>query len=137
MMSTIFGENCRSSLQLMLVTLQQQEAAEVALLDKRSVAVEADDSLNFGQLMNRTDMTNKENIFEASLLQAVGSMTKKDKIDFSNTKLNKVTQLTGFSDPIYAEAYVNVNQFDIVLDILVVNQTSDTLQNLIVEVSNR
>ena len=25
----------------------------------------------------------------------------------------QVTQLTGFSDPVYAEAYVNVNQYDI------------------------
>jgi len=42
----------------------------------------------------------------------------------SGTKLNKVTQLTGFSDPVYAEAYVHVNQYDIVLDVLIVNQTS-------------
>jgi len=47
----------------------------------------------------------------------------------------QVTQLTGFSDPVYAEAYVNVNQFDIVLDVLVVNQTSDTLQNLTLELA--
>lgn len=38
-------------------------------------------------------------------------------------KLWKVTQLTGFSDPVYAEAIVAVNQYDIVLDVLVVNQT--------------
>lgn len=43
---------------------------------------------------------------------------------FSSSKLSKVTQLTGFSDPVYAEAYINVNQFDIVLDVLLVNQTS-------------
>jgi len=42
-------------------------------------------------------------------------------------------QLTGFSDPVYAEAYVQVNQFDIILDVLLVNQTRDTLQNLSVE----
>lgn len=47
----------------------------------------------------------------------------------------QVTQLTGFSDPVYAEAYVNVNQYDIVLDVLIVNQTSDTLQNLTLELA--
>ena len=47
----------------------------------------------------------------------------------------QVTQLTGFSDPVYAEAYVNVNQFDIVLDVLIVNQTNDTLQNLTLELA--
>ena len=46
-----------------------------------------------------------------------------------------MTQLTGFSDPVYAEAYVHVNQYDIVLDVLIVNQTSDTLQNLTLELA--
>ncbi len=32
------------------------------------------------------------------------------------SKLSKVTQLSGFSDPVYVEAYVNVHQYDIVLD---------------------
>jgi coatomer subunit beta len=50
-------------------------------------------------------------------------------LQFSSSKLSKVTQLTGFSDPVYAEAYINFNQFDIVLDVLLVNQTDDTLQN--------
>lgn len=49
------------------------------------------------------------------------------------SKLSRVVPLTGFSDPVYAEAYVNVHQFDIVLDVLVVNQTTETLQNLAVE----
>lgn len=52
-----------------------------------------------------------------------------------SNKLNKVTQLSGFSDPVYAEAYVNVNQYDIVLDVLIVNQTSDTLQNCTLELA--
>ena len=47
----------------------------------------------------------------------------------------QVAQLTGFSDPIYAEAYVNVNQYDIVLDVLIVNQTADTLQNVTLELA--
>merc|ERR1711872_291786 len=46
-----------------------------------------------------------------------------------------VTQLTGFSDPVYAEAYVNVNQYDIVLDVLIVNQTRDTLQACTLELA--
>ena len=46
-----------------------------------------------------------------------------------------MTQLTGFSDPVYAEAYININQYDIVLDVLIVNQTSDTLQNCSLELA--
>ncbi|XP_021344088.1 coatomer subunit beta-like [Mizuhopecten yessoensis] len=74
-------------------------------------------------------------MFELTLSQALGMNTKKDADSAGSSKLNKVTQLTGFSDPVYAEAYVNVNQFDIVLDVLVVNQTGDTLQNLTLELA--
>ena len=35
----------------------------------------------------------------------------------------------------YAEAYVSVNQFDIILDVLVVNQTADVLQGLTLELA--
>ena len=34
----------------------------------------------------------------------------------------------GLADPVYAEAYVTVHQYDIVLDVTVINRTSDTLQ---------
>ncbi|KAI8994324.1 adaptin N terminal region-domain-containing protein [Gaertneriomyces semiglobifer] len=50
-------------------------------------------------------------------------------------KLSKVVQLTGYSDTVYAEAYVTVHQFDILLDILLVNQTPNTFQNLTIEFS--
>ena len=39
----------------------------------------------------------------------------------------------GFADPVYAEAYVTVHQYDIVLDVTVINRTRDTLQNLCLE----
>ena len=61
-------------------------------------------------------------------MKNVSGGPQSDKHDPLQSKLNKVEQLTGFSDPVYAEAYVNVNQYDIVLDVLVVNQTGDTLQ---------
>lgn len=65
------------------------------------------------------------------LLQAVvgGKQSAGSEIA-SVSKLNKVTQLTGFSDPVYAEAYVHVNQYDIVLDVLIVNQTSKVLRRI-------
>jgi coatomer subunit beta len=69
--------------------------------------------------------------FELDMTKATGSV-EAAKDDFIS-KLNRVVQLTGFSDPVYAEAYVNVHQFDIFLDVLIVNQTNETLQNLSVE----
>ena len=50
-----------------------------------------------------------------------------------SSKLNRILQLTGFSDPIYAETFVKVHQFDITLDVLLVNQTTSTMRNLTVE----
>lgn len=50
-----------------------------------------------------------------------------------SSRLNNIVQLTGFSDPVYAEAYIKVHQFDVVLDVMLVNQTTETLRNLHVE----
>lgn len=97
--------------------------------------VQADDPLRFGQLISAADMIEKEDVFDLTLKQAIGLFKKKDEDFILSSKLNKVTQLTGFSDPVYAEAYVHVNQYDIVLDVLIVNQTSDTLQNLTLELA--
>ena len=99
------------------------------------IKVQADDPLRFGQLSALNDLGEKEDVFDLTLKQALGILQKKDEDFLSSSKLNKVTQLTGFSDPVYAEAYVHVNQFDIVLDVLIVNQTSDTLQSLTLELA--
>jgi len=69
--------------------------------------------------------------YELDLTKATGSV-EAAKDDFIS-KLQRVVQLTGFSDPVYAEAYVNVQGFDIFLDVLIVNQTNETLQNLTCE----
>ncbi|KAJ6245880.1 coatomer subunit beta [Anaeramoeba flamelloides] len=49
--------------------------------------------------------------------------------------LNQIYQLTGFSDPVYAEAVMIVDGFDLYIDALIKNQTSDTLHNLSLELS--
>jgi coatomer subunit beta len=54
-------------------------------------------------------------------------------VDNLSSKLSRIVQLTGFSDPVYAETFVKINKFDIILDVLLVNQTTETLQNLSLE----
>ncbi len=44
-------------------------------------------------------------------------------------------QLTGFSDPVYAEALVSVHQYDVTIRVTVINQTPDTLQQLSLELA--
>lgn len=45
----------------------------------------------------------------------------------------KIYQLTGYSDAVYAEAFVEVHHYDILLKLLLVNRTNRTLPNINVE----
>ncbi|XP_050393198.1 coatomer subunit beta [Patella vulgata] len=135
LMNEIFNKECRGSLSLMLAAKIEEEKAVQEASENKVVRVHADDPISFTQLINRADLGTGENLFELTMSQALGMNTKKETDPMGSSKLNKVTQLTGFSDPVYAEAYVNVNQYDIVLDVLIVNQTSDTLQNLTLELA--
>ncbi|XP_028172165.1 coatomer subunit beta-like [Ostrinia furnacalis] len=95
--------------------------------------VEVETGIQFALLAGAGAAHQHHDIFELSLNRALQgrNTTSADQ----SSKLSKVTQLTGFSDPVYAEAIVAVNQYDIVLDVLVVNQTDDTLQNCTVELA--
>ncbi|KAM8938976.1 coatomer subunit beta isoform 2-T2 [Pelodytes ibericus] len=136
LMNEIFNKECRQSLSLMLsAKLEEEKLSQKKESEKRNVTVQADDPISFMQLTAKNEMASKEDQFQLSLLAAMGTTQRKEAADPLASKLNKVTQLTGFSDPVYAEAYVHVNQYDIVLDVLVVNQTSDTLQNCTLELA--
>ncbi|PNF38616.1 Coatomer subunit beta [Cryptotermes secundus] len=141
----IFNENCRCALSIMLAAKAEEEASTQKAKEKPGSVIHADEPISFLQLSSSRgagDLGGTENVFELSLNQAV--VGRRDGICSGLgggestpglSKLNKVTQLTGFSDPVYAEAYVHVNQYDIVLDVLIVNQTGDTLQNCTLELA--
>lgn len=120
----------------MLVAKETEDAANRKAKEKTGNIIHVDDPINFVQLQSdRSELG--ENVFETSLSQALigGRVPGSSESGTGASKLNKVTQLTGFSDPVYAEAYVHVNQYDIVLDVLIVNQTNDTLQNCTLELA--
>ncbi|XP_031625408.1 coatomer subunit beta [Contarinia nasturtii] len=133
----IFKVLCRDALAKMLEAHQTEEQQMIKDKQQKAVKIQADDPITFSQLSSGKDSFLGENVFESSLNQALAGTKSTSIVDVAspNSKLNKVTQLTGFSDPVYAEAYVHVNQYDIVLDVLVVNQTSDTLQNCTLELA--
>ncbi|KAJ0179108.1 hypothetical protein K1T71_004820 [Dendrolimus kikuchii] len=95
--------------------------------------VEVETGIAFAQLSGASVASAQYDMFELSLNKALQGRTTGASEE--RGRLSKVTQLTGFSDPVYAEAIVAVNQYDIVLDVLVVNQTDDTLQNCTVELA--
>jgi coatomer subunit beta len=49
------------------------------------------------------------------------------------SKLSRIVQLTGYSDDVYCECVTTISQFDVILQVLLVNQTTKVLQNMTVE----
>jgi len=90
---------------------------------------QADDLISIRQLTGQHADVDLEEDETADLNKALGQKEK----GVSKSKLNRIYQLTGFADPVYAEANLTVMDFDIVLDIVVVNQTKSILQNFSVE----
>lgn len=126
----VFKKSCRDALASMLRAQADEEQQDKKSKKKQAAKVQADDPIIFTQLSNNRDSQLGENVFESSLNQALAGTKPtglSDVATLSSSKLNKITQLTGFSDPVYAEAYVTVNQFDILIDVLIVNQTSEII----------
>lgn len=108
-----------------IVQVEEKKRAEKAVFEKQKAAVGVDDLFSIRQLAKKSEGQGADEI-GLDLDQAVGGDSASEDL---TSKLSRVVQLTGFSDPVYAEAYVKVHQFDIVLDVLLVNQTNETLQS--------
>jgi coatomer subunit beta len=127
-LETVFLEDTHKAFRAMVQVEEKKRAAKEAV-EKAKTAVQVDDVVNIRQLAKKNAGDGMDGA-EADLEKATGGDSTVEDL---SSKLSRVVQLTGFSDPVYAEAYVKVHQFDIVLDVLLVNQTTDTLQNLSVE----
>ncbi|CAE6244829.1 unnamed protein product [Arabidopsis arenosa] len=132
-MKKIWLESCRQSFVKMLSEKQLRELEELKAKAQISNA-QPDDLIDFFHLKSRKGMSllELEDQVQDDLKRATGEFTK-DENDAN--KLNRILQLTGFSDPVYAEAYVTVHHYDIVLDVTIINRTKETLQNLCLELA--
>ena len=120
----------REALGRMLTAKAEEDSQNQKAKEKPGSVVQVDDAIQFLQLSRGSDLAGGAgDVFEQSLSAAVAGRPGASGDAPTPNALSKVTQLTGFSDPVYAEALVHVNQYDIVLDVLIVNQTEDTLQN--------
>jgi len=127
---------CREAFSAMLSERQAAEAAEAPKEEGAvEVARQADDLLVVRQLRGRgaefDAIALEEEDDDGGLTQATGAGVKED---FSS-RLKRVTQLTGLSDPVYAEAYVTVHAYDILLEVLLINQTDEVMNNLCLELA--
>ncbi|KAI6012010.1 coatomer beta C-terminal region-domain-containing protein [Pisolithus microcarpus] len=121
----IFLMDSRAAYAQMLGAQEKRVAEKKAVETVKENVIQVDDFLTFCQLL-------KKSVDEAvDYLEDLGKATGIGEVfeDFISN-LSRISQLTGISDPIYVEAYVKMHGFDILLDVLLVNQTANTLQNL-------
>lgn len=128
-LESVYLDDTRKAFRAMVQVEEKKRAAKEAV-EKAKTAIQVDDVVSIRQLGKKNVGDGTDDV-EVDLERATGGGDTAAE-DLSS-KLSRVVQLTGFSDPVYAEAYVKVHQFDIVLDVLLVNQTTETLQNLSVE----
>ena len=127
-LGSVFLDDTRKAFRAMVQVEEKKRAAKEAF-EKAKTAIQVDDVVQIRQLSKKNTVDGADAI-ELDLERATGGDAPAEDL---SSKLSRVVQLTGFSDSVYAEAYVKVHQFDIVLDVLLVNQTTETLQNLSVE----
>ena len=125
-----FLADSRQSFATMLESKKKLEAQSKTEVRKQTR--QPDDLLVLRQLRGRKAAADDSvDQYEVDLTRATGVTDEEGLL----SKLSRIVQLTGHSDAVYAEAYVNVHQYDILLDILVVNQTSETLRDLTLELA--
>ena len=117
----------------LLKNLKDKEVKEQKKDSPNVPTVQADDLIHFRQLRSSAVAGGELDLDDGSdLARATGYA---DGGSLLSNELSHVYQLSGFADPIYAEAFVTVRDYDISLEILVMNRTPNTLSNLIVELS--
>ena len=125
---------CRDACGAHISDKTRQAAEDAAAVDTVPEA-QADDLIDFYHLKSRKGLSQVEieDAVATDLARATGfaEAATADK----NRGFERVLQLTGFSDPVYAEAYVTVHQYDIVMDVTVVNRSQEVQQNLCLELA--
>eukprot|EP00577_Skeletonema_sp_RCC1716_P003530 CAMPEP_0113429406 /NCGR_PEP_ID=MMETSP0013_2-20120614/32425_1 /TAXON_ID=2843 ORGANISM="Skeletonema costatum, Strain 1716" /NCGR_SAMPLE_ID=MMETSP0013_2 /ASSEMBLY_ACC=CAM_ASM_000158 /LENGTH=973 /DNA_ID=CAMNT_0000318111 /DNA_START=39 /DNA_END=2960 /DNA_ORIENTATION=+ /assembly_acc=CAM_ASM_000158 len=123
----------KSSFAIFLKSVQGKEGKTKEESKDDVMSTQADDLIHFRQLKSLTAQAGDLDLDDGSdLARATGYA---DGNSLLTNELSHVYQLSGFADPVYAEAFVTVHDYDILLDILVINRTPNTLANLTVELS--
>lgn len=123
----------KSTFSRFLLSLKEKEAEEAKKKENVAPATQADDLIHFRQLHSTSVQGGDLDLDDGSdLTRAIGYGEASSLL---SSELSHVYQLSGFADPVYAEASVTVRDYDISLEILVINRTPNTLSNLTVELS--
>jgi len=109
---------------------------ETAANQEAQMARQPDDLIVIRQLKGKTAL-NDIDLSDEEINDILLSTAFDTKNEEFTSKLKKIVQLTGYSDPIYAEAIVDIHKYDISFEILLINRTKKTLQNVTVEFSTQ
>ena len=128
----VWLKSCGESFALMIEEKLRRASRNEA--SSTAPMAQADDLIDFHHLKSRKGMTQLEieDAVATDLARATGFM---DSVKKDGRSLDRVVQLTGLSDTIYAETYVTVHQYDITLDVTLTNRTDEPLQNVMLELS--
>ena len=88
------------------------------------LVTQPDEKIIFRQLKKQA----KINAFDDS--EEISTVSTEAQNFLTEIKLNndqRIYQLTGYSDPIYAEAIAEVHHYDILLKIVLINRTQKTI----------
>ncbi len=113
---------------------ERKKQADAAREKQGEAKVQPDDVLVVRQLVGGRAAGQLEMEAQEDVTKVTGTASDEVKPNLAR-QLERMMQLTGFSDPIYAEAYMDVHQYDIGLNVTLVNQTGDTLQNVSLELA--
>mmetsp|Transcript_36927 Transcript_36927/g.110616 ORF Transcript_36927/g.110616 Transcript_36927/m.110616 type:complete len:977 (-) Transcript_36927:120-3050(-) len=130
--ATLLSEG-RATFGRFLKTLKDKEAKEAKKSEPEVPTTQADDLIHFRQLRSMAVQGGDMDLDDGSdLARATGFS---DGGSLLSSELSHVYPLSGFADPVYAEASVTVRDYDISLEILLINRTPNTLANLTVELA--
>eukprot|EP00737_Agarophyton_chilense_P000990 gb/GEZJ01001101.1/.p1 GENE.gb/GEZJ01001101.1/~~gb/GEZJ01001101.1/.p1 ORF type:complete len:948 (-),score=170.00 gb/GEZJ01001101.1/:5517-8360(-) len=116
-----------------LVRMKEKERENLAAEKAKTYQSPVEDVIDFRLLRSRR--TSKTPYGDVDVDQLALTSATFGTSQTSVIRPSRVVQLTGMSDAVYAEAQISVQQYDIIIDVLVVNTTSDTLQNLTLEIA--
>jgi len=123
----------RKSFSTFLTSIKDKESKDAKKDEPDAPMTQADDLIHFRQLKAMSVQVGDMDLDDGSdLARATGYV---DGGSLLESELNHVYPLSGFADPVYAEALVTVRDYDISLEILIINRTPNTLANLTVELA--
>lgn len=115
------------------VALSKHKNAKISARNLSKTADPIDQPVVFRQFSQANTYATEDDAIEQDLQLALKGNYDSSGTNGAASKLRKIVPLTGFSDAVYAEAYITTHQFNVVLDVLLVNQTRETLKNLHVQ----